>query len=163
MAPFDPEGLLSSLSAVITCFIGAHYGHVLLHIKGHRRRIWQWSTTGAGLVVGGFGLCIAGIPLNKQLYTLSYTLLTAGACGLAFMVNYVIVDVYGWRLSTIAFKWIGAHALMIYALVSCSVIPLAIQGLYWQSPNNNLDCHDNKYNNSLNNGSAGRLEIQKEA
>ncbi|KAI5074478.1 hypothetical protein GOP47_0010439 [Adiantum capillus-veneris] len=138
MAPFDPEGLLSSLPAVITCFIGAHYGHILLHIKGHRRRIWQWSTTGAVLVVSGLGLDFAGIPLNKQLYTLSYTLLTAGACGLAFMVNYVIVDVYGWKLSTIAFKWIGAHALMIYALVSCSVIPLAIQGLYWKSPENNL-------------------------
>lgn len=138
MAPFDPEGFLSSLPAVITCFIGAHYGHILVLVKGHKRRLWQWSTTGAVLVFAGLGLDIAGIPLNKQLYTVSYMFLTGGAAGLAFVVIYVLVDIYMWRLSTMVFKWMGAHALMIYALISCSVLPLALQGFYWKSSENNL-------------------------
>eukprot|EP00250_Pteridium_aquilinum_P013028 c21088_g1_i1 orf=384-1799(+) len=138
MAPFDPEGLLSSLPAVVTCLIGAHYGHILLRVKGHKKRIWQWSTTGAALALIGIGLDIAGIPLNKQLYTVSYMFLTGGAAALAFVVIYVLVDVYRWRLSTMVFQWMGVHALMIYALISCSVVPLALQGLYWKSPQNNL-------------------------
>ncbi|KAG6386292.1 hypothetical protein SASPL_155187 [Salvia splendens] len=32
-APFEPEGLLSSISAIVTGTIGIHYGHVLIHFK----------------------------------------------------------------------------------------------------------------------------------
>ncbi|KAK6140138.1 hypothetical protein DH2020_026136 [Rehmannia glutinosa] len=32
-APFEPEGLLSSISAIISGTIGIHYGHVLIHFK----------------------------------------------------------------------------------------------------------------------------------
>lgn len=32
-APFDPEGVLSSVSAVLSCFIGIHFGHVLVHYQ----------------------------------------------------------------------------------------------------------------------------------
>ena len=30
--PFDPEGLVSSLNAIITTVIGIHYGHVRVHL-----------------------------------------------------------------------------------------------------------------------------------
>ncbi|EXB95709.1 hypothetical protein L484_007459 [Morus notabilis] len=33
LAPFDPEGILSSLMAAITCFVGLHYGHIVVHFK----------------------------------------------------------------------------------------------------------------------------------
>ncbi|KAL0737813.1 hypothetical protein Bca4012_014023 [Brassica carinata] len=32
-APFDPEGLLSSLMATVTCLVGLHYGHIITHFK----------------------------------------------------------------------------------------------------------------------------------
>uniref|UniRef100_M0ZX64 D8Ertd354e protein n=1 Tax=Solanum tuberosum TaxID=4113 RepID=M0ZX64_SOLTU len=32
-APFEPEGLLSSISAIMSGTIGIHYGHVLIHFK----------------------------------------------------------------------------------------------------------------------------------
>ncbi|KAJ4848182.1 hypothetical protein Tsubulata_002977 [Turnera subulata] len=32
-APFEPEGLLSSISAILSATIGIHYGHVLIHFK----------------------------------------------------------------------------------------------------------------------------------
>ncbi|KAK4740007.1 hypothetical protein R3W88_003704 [Solanum pinnatisectum] len=41
-APFDPEGLLSSLMAIVTCFICLHYGHVIVNFKDHKHRIQQW-------------------------------------------------------------------------------------------------------------------------
>ncbi|CAO2196353.1 unnamed protein product [Urochloa humidicola] len=33
VAPFEPEGILSSFSAVLSTIIGVHYGHVLVHMK----------------------------------------------------------------------------------------------------------------------------------
>ncbi|XP_040960611.1 heparan-alpha-glucosaminide N-acetyltransferase isoform X2 [Gossypium hirsutum] len=32
-APFEPEGILSSISAVLSTIIGVHFGHVLVHLK----------------------------------------------------------------------------------------------------------------------------------
>ncbi|KAF5953901.1 hypothetical protein HYC85_006757 [Camellia sinensis] len=32
-APFEPEGLLSSISAIMSGIIGIHYGHILIHFK----------------------------------------------------------------------------------------------------------------------------------
>lgn len=138
LAAFDPEGLLSSIPAVVTCFIGAHYGHVLLHMKGHKRHLWQWTTSGSVMLIVGLLLEIAGMPLNKQLYTLSYMFVTGGAVALAFCATYVLVDFYKWRSSTALFKLVGAHSLMIYALLASGVLPMALQGFYWKSPNNNM-------------------------
>ncbi|OAY71530.1 Heparan-alpha-glucosaminide N-acetyltransferase [Ananas comosus] len=43
LAPFDPEGILGSLMAAVTCIIGLQYGHILVHFEvdvyGHR-----WTT-----------------------------------------------------------------------------------------------------------------------
>ncbi|VAH32110.1 unnamed protein product [Triticum turgidum subsp. durum] len=32
-APFDPEGLLSSVMAIVTCLIGLQYGHIIVHFQ----------------------------------------------------------------------------------------------------------------------------------
>ncbi|XP_078178164.1 uncharacterized protein LOC144572449 isoform X2 [Carex rostrata] len=33
LAPFDPEGILGSLMAAVTCIIGLQYGHILVHFE----------------------------------------------------------------------------------------------------------------------------------
>ncbi|XP_045826524.1 uncharacterized protein LOC123918501 isoform X3 [Trifolium pratense] len=32
-APFEPEGILSLISAILSTIIGLHYGHVLIHFQ----------------------------------------------------------------------------------------------------------------------------------
>ncbi|KAI3960639.1 hypothetical protein MKX01_003813 [Papaver californicum] len=62
-APFDPEGILSSITAAVTCIIGLQYGHT----------------------------CAFGdIPLNKSLYTISYMLLTSSSAGISFCALYIL-------------------------------------------------------------------------
>ncbi|KAK7266351.1 hypothetical protein RIF29_18995 [Crotalaria pallida] len=36
-APFDCEGLLSSTMAIVTCLVGLHYGHVIVHFKHYQK------------------------------------------------------------------------------------------------------------------------------
>jgi hypothetical protein len=48
------------------------------------------------------------------------------------------VDLYGFRRPTIAMEWMGKHALMIYVLVACNILPMFIRGFYWRDPNNSL-------------------------
>ncbi|CAM6098238.1 unnamed protein product [Calypogeia fissa] len=138
LAPFDPEGLLSSVSAVCSCFIGVHYGHILVHMKGHSNRVTHWAIPAFVMILIGITLHYLGIPLNKPLYSLSYVFLTAGAAGLVFVAMYLLVDVYGIRWPTILFEWMGMNSLLLYVLVACGVAAAAIQGLYWQTPEQNL-------------------------
>ncbi|KAF6134057.1 hypothetical protein GIB67_038348 [Kingdonia uniflora] len=137
-APFEPEGLLSSLMAVVTCLIGLHYGHIIVLFKDHKVRILQWTIPASSLVVIGFAMDFLGMHANKVLYTFSYTCITAGAAGLIFAGIYVLVDVCGYRRPSILLEWMGTHSLTIYVLVACNVLLIAVQGFYWKKPQNNF-------------------------
>ncbi|XP_009622588.1 uncharacterized protein [Nicotiana tomentosiformis] len=138
LAPFDPEGILSSLMAAITCLVGLHFGHILVHVKGHMQRLIFWLVFSVILTIVGYVLELAGVPLSKPLYTLSYMFITAGVSGLLLVVLYYIVDVKCFRKPLILFQWTGMNALILYALAACDLFPAALQGFYWYSPENNL-------------------------
>ncbi|XP_010259389.1 PREDICTED: heparan-alpha-glucosaminide N-acetyltransferase-like isoform X2 [Nelumbo nucifera] len=138
LAPFDPEGILSSLMASVTCFVGLHYAHIVVHCKSHKRRIFLWSMFSLPLLVSGFVMKELGIPFSKQLYTLSYMCITSGASGILLSVIYYIVDVNHFRKPTILLQWMGMNALIVYVLAACELFPAAIQGFYWRSPEKNL-------------------------
>ncbi|KAM3281236.1 heparan-alpha-glucosaminide N-acetyltransferase [Capsicum chacoense] len=137
-APFDPEGLLSSLMAIVTCFIGLHYGHIIVHFKDHKIRIQQWLVPSSCLVLLGVTCDYFGMHLNKVLYSFSYMCVTAGAAGFLFTAVYMMVDVWGYRHWTTVLKWMGTNALLIYVLVSCNILPVILQGFYWRRPENNI-------------------------
>lgn len=137
-APFDPEGLLSSVMAIVTCLIGLQFGHVIVHFKDHWDRIFHWLISSFSLLALAFALDFFGVRMNKSLYSLSYTCVTAGAAGLLFAGMYLLVDVYGFRRPTYAMEWMGMHALSIYILIACNILPIFIQGFYWKDPQNNL-------------------------
>ncbi|KAG8389541.1 hypothetical protein BUALT_Bualt02G0240000 [Buddleja alternifolia] len=131
LAPFDPEGILSSLMAAITCFVGLHYGHILVHCKGHMQRVIFWF-------ISSLPLLIFGVPYSKPLYSLSYMFITAGASAVLLTIIYFIVDIKCLRKPTAMFQWMGMNALIVYALAACDIFPAALQGFYWRSPENNL-------------------------
>ncbi|KAL0658320.1 hypothetical protein Bca4012_078905 [Brassica carinata] len=137
-APFDPEGLLSSLMATVTCLVGLHYGHIIIHFKDHKRRLNQWILRSFCLLMLGLALDLFGMHLNKPLYTLSYVCVTAGASGFLFSTIYLMVDVYGYKRASLVLQWMGIHALPIYVLIACNLVFLIIHGFYWKKPINNL-------------------------
>ncbi|KAL8543321.1 hypothetical protein ACS0TY_004024 [Phlomoides rotata] len=55
--PFDPEGILSSLTAAVTCIIGLQYGHILIQLQHHKERLWNWLIFSVSLM--GLGLLLA--------------------------------------------------------------------------------------------------------
>ncbi|XP_009359837.2 heparan-alpha-glucosaminide N-acetyltransferase [Pyrus x bretschneideri] len=137
-APFDPEGLLSSMMAIVTCLVGLHYGHIIVHFKDHRERILHWSISSSSLVVLGLTLDLIGMHINKALYTFSYMCITAGAAGILFAAIYLMVDVCGYRRPAIVMEWMGMHALMIFVLIACNILPVVLFGFYWGKPENNI-------------------------
>lgn len=137
-APFDPEGLVSSVMAIVTCLVGLHYGHIIVHCKDHRGRILRWMVTTSCLLVLGLALDFCGMHFNKVLYTFSYMCFTAGVAGGLLSGIYLMVDVWGYRRPTVVMEWMGMNALMIYILAACNVLPVILQGFYWKQPQNNM-------------------------
>ncbi|CAN1134524.1 Heparan-alpha-glucosaminide N-acetyltransferase [Linum perenne] len=137
-APFDPEGLISSITAAVTCLIGLQFGHVLAHLQDHKGRLENWCGFSVFLLVLGLFLALIGFPINKPLYSISYMLITSATAGITFCALYLLVDIYGYRWATLPLEWMGKHALSIFIIVSSNLAVIAIQGFYWKSPENNL-------------------------
>lgn len=137
-APFDPEGLLGSLTAAVTCIIGLQFGHILVQLQEHKDRLQNWSILSVSCFILGLFLAFVGIPLNKSLYTVSYTLLTSGIAGITFCASYILVDVYGYRRVTSILEWMGVHSLSIFVLITSNIAIVVIQGFYFKDPSNNI-------------------------
>ncbi|KAL0928145.1 hypothetical protein M5K25_000012 [Dendrobium thyrsiflorum] len=137
-APFDPEGILGSFMTAVTCILGLQYGHILVQLEDHKDRLKHWLQFSVSVFSFGLFLNLIGDPLNKQLYTVSYALLTTGSAGLTFCALYVLVDVGGYRCLTCILEWMGRHSLSIFILVPSNVAIIVLQGFYWRNPKNNI-------------------------
>ncbi|XP_027070188.1 uncharacterized protein [Coffea arabica] len=139
LAPFEPEGFLSSISAILSGTIGIHYGHVLIHFKGHKERLKHWVSMGLCLIVLALVLHFTdAIPINKQLYSFSYVCFTAGAAGIVFSGFYILIDVWGQRKPFLFLEWIGMNAMLVFVMAAQGIFAAFINGWYYEDPKNSL-------------------------
>ncbi|XWS55883.1 hypothetical protein CRYUN_Cryun09bG0038300 [Craigia yunnanensis] len=138
-APFEPEGLLSSILAILSSTIGIHYGHVLIHFKGHSERLKQWVSMALGLLILAIILHFTdAIPINKQLYSFSCVCFTAGAAGIVFSALYILIDVWGFRTQFLFLEWIGMNAMLVFEMGAQGILAAFVNGWYYESTNNTL-------------------------
>lgn len=105
----DPEGLLSTLPAVVTTLLGYRAG-LLIKNGGRVRRVLIEAIPLAGLGLL-WGLVL---PINKPLWSPSYVLLTAGLAGVCFALAYWLIDVRGWRWIGRPFEQMGVNAITAF-------------------------------------------------
>ncbi|KAM3689290.1 hypothetical protein ACB098_09G035400 [Castanea mollissima] len=129
LAPFEPEGLISSISAILSGTIGIHYGHVLIHFKSHSERLKQWVSMGFGLLIIAINLHFTNsIPINKQLYSIGYVCFTAGAAGIVFSGFYILIDL----------EWIGMNAMPVFVMAAQGIFAAFVNGWYYESQDKTL-------------------------
>ncbi len=97
--PFEPEGLVATLPAVVTVLLGFAAGGLLRDPRPLPVRLRTLLV--AGLAGTALGLLLGRVePVNKQLWTVSYTVLTAGLAALVLVLCLWMIDVRGWRRGT---------------------------------------------------------------
>ena len=110
----DPEGLLGTLPAVVTALTGSWAGRWLAHGRaGAGRRSAVLGTCGLAAVALGW-LWSRWLPLNKNLWTSSFTLLTAGGSAVLLALFHWTIDVRGWSAWSFPLVVVGANAITIY-------------------------------------------------
>ncbi|MCC6411189.1 MAG: hypothetical protein IT270_06000 [Saprospiraceae bacterium] len=120
--PFDPEGVLSTLPAVVTVLLGWFSGGML------QRRGEQKDALVRDLLLFGLAIGFAGLlwdltfPINKKLWTSSYVLYAGGMSMILLAACIWFLDVRGWRNGAGFFLTFGANALFAYVLSEALVM-----------------------------------------
>lgn len=116
-APFDPEGLLSTIPALATCLFGVEAGRVLLGRRGDPssdgERVRDLLVRGALLLAAG---SVWGwfLPINKQLWTGSYAVFTAGVATTGLALATWFFDARGHRRLAHPLQVYGVNALLVF-------------------------------------------------
>lgn len=112
---YDPEGMLSTIPAIVTALIGVLTGGWL---RSERSRIEK----AAGMFVAGAVLIAVGwawnafFPINKALWTSSYVLFTGGLALQFLALCYWLIDIKGFRRWSKPFEIFGLNAIALYVL-----------------------------------------------
>jgi len=112
---WDPEGLMSTFPAIVTGMIGMLVGKLIVGIEDpYKKLTWIFFFGFAMYLLGGaWGWFM---PFNKNLWSSSYTLWTAGMCTMGLAAAILVVDVLGYTRGTKLGIVYGANAITSYVL-----------------------------------------------
>ena len=111
--PFDPEGLLSTLPAIITVLIGYITGIVIQEMENGIEKVKY-------LLKGGVSITIIGwiwgffFPINKQLWTSSYVLFTGGIAIIILAICIFFIDIKGFKKLAYPFVIFGTNSIFLF-------------------------------------------------
>ncbi len=111
--PFDPEGILSTLPAIVNVIAGYLAG-VFIQKNGNTfktvRTFLIWSI---GLVILSYVWDIV-FPINKKIWTSSYVLHTVGRDLLILAILIWFIEIRNWKGWTYFFEVFGRNPLILY-------------------------------------------------
>lgn len=113
---WDPEGILSTLTALATMLTGALAGLLLTSAAPMRSRLAALGLAGAAGVAAGLAWQALGLPLNKGLWTGSYVLYSSGAACLSLLLALVLVDLLGVKRPFAPLFTFGTNPLLAFVL-----------------------------------------------
>lgn len=110
---YDPEGLLSTVPAIVTALLGIATGQWLLSDSSGWRKAWFMALAGVLGVVAGLAWDRA-FPINKSLWTSSYVLLSAGWALVTLSLFYWLIEVRGYRRWCKPLVVYGVNAIAVF-------------------------------------------------
>lgn len=114
----DTDSLLGCLNAFVLTLMGMVIGHVIIHYQEPSKRIIRfvvyalvWGVIALGMC--GFRQDDGWIPINKNLWSLSYILINGSISLFILVLLYLIIDVYD-VFSGMPFIYLGRNSIAIY-------------------------------------------------
>ncbi len=111
--PFDPEGVLSTIPAVVTTLSGVFVGNMLRRHLSPREKAIQLIIWGLSGILLGNALNIM-IPINKQLWTPSYVFLTSGWACLILSIFYWLMEIKNIKSWAKPFIVFGSNSIIVF-------------------------------------------------
>ena len=112
---WDPESILTTITSVVTCITGMLAGQLMLGNKSPQEKVNYLMTAGVFAAIAGYFWGLA-FPVNENLWTSSFVLVTSGFAALLFGAFYFLVDIRGHTAGTLPGIIFGANAITVYFL-----------------------------------------------
>ena len=112
---FDPEGLFSTIPAIVSCLSGILIGKVLSRI--HNKNVTLLFLISAVLLIIGY-LFNIWFPICKSIWSSSFVIVTSGWATLILALIYYITDVRKVKFGSV-FKYMGMNAITVYFISMC--------------------------------------------
>lgn len=116
--PYDPEGLLGCLTSCVLTYLGMATGHVIIHYQQSPKRLARFLFYALVYALIALGLCGFSwqdgfIPINKNLWSLSFIFLMASIGLFAICFLYLLIDIFDIYSGT-PFLYLGRNSITIY-------------------------------------------------
>lgn len=113
---WDPEGIISTIPAIATTLFGAITGDYLRTSEHSKTEKSAWMFVfGAGFLLLGAFLDM-WMPINKSLWTVSYSIFMNGWALCIFSIFYFLIDAKGIKKWAYPFVVYGMNAIFIFVL-----------------------------------------------
>ncbi|KZN30311.1 amino acid transporter [Pseudoalteromonas luteoviolacea S2607] len=130
--PVDPEGILSSVPAIVNAIAGVFAGQLIAKVD----KLGQWKVAGYLFSAGVLSVALGWLwdlqfPVNKELWTSSFVFVTIGWSAMLLAVFYALVDILNGQKFAYPFVIIGANSIIIYlasSLVNWEFVSLSVFG-----------------------------------
>ena len=111
---FDPEGILSTLPAIVTAMLGMFTGEYVRSTRhdGNRKTLYMFAAAAVMLILGY--IWNIWFPINKKLWTSSFVLVLGAFSLASFALFYWIIDIRGRDGWTFPFRVIGMNSITIF-------------------------------------------------
>ena len=115
-AHYDPQGILLMVSAAAITLMGSVTGSLLIN-EAHTK-IWKAGVMAvSGLLMTGISLFWnMWYPINKEIWSSSFNVLTTGLSLILLALFYYVIDVRGWSKWSFPFVLIGINSITIYMM-----------------------------------------------
>ena len=135
--PFDPEGLMSTLSAVVEVLFGYLIGYIIIKKEKNTQLLANLLLVGCGFLLLGYTLDYF-VPINKKIWSSSYTIYTSGLAIILLSFLIWIIDINKIQLViTSFFISFGKNPLFIFVL--SGLIPRLLNLIHIKSGDNSIN------------------------
>ena len=111
---YDPQGILLMISAATITLMGAVTGTLIINEKLSKERKTLIMTASGIVLIGASLIWNIWYPINKEIWSSSFNLLTIGISLLFMALFYFIIDAKGYTKWSFPFVLIGLNPITIY-------------------------------------------------
>ncbi len=155
---YDPEGLISDIPSLVTALLGILTG---LWLRTRHSKAWMaaglFAASAAGISLGL--IWNVWFPINKQLWTSSFVLYTAGWTLLILGIGYTVIEIKNWKKGW-TYPWLVFGSNAIVAYVFSELLASTLFSIHLRYDGNVASLQEviyQKYFYSLGNPSLGSL------